>query len=65
MYLKSISRKAGLVFMVLIGTWNITNAQISPPGLGKAKTAFWAAFGVRKTRLSRHKATHDLYWVRS
>ncbi|SMG38985.1 DUF2490 domain-containing protein [Sphingobacterium psychroaquaticum] len=61
MYLKSISRKVGLVFMVLIGTWNITNAQISPPGLGKAKTAFWAAFGVRKKLDSLGTKQHMTY----
>lgn len=46
--MKLSTKKIFTVFLLLgcWGTW--VKAQISPPGLGDAKTAFWSAFGVKR-----------------
>ncbi|MFP3599516.1 hypothetical protein [Chryseobacterium sp. SIMBA_029] len=36
----------GILLLCLLG--NSVQAQISPPGLGEANTAFWSAFGVKR-----------------
>ncbi|MET3536117.1 DUF2490 domain-containing protein [Chryseobacterium limigenitum] len=40
--------KIFLVLFLLSFIGSSLKAQISPPGLGEAKTAFWSAFGVRR-----------------
>lgn len=42
-------RKRIIVLLFLLGfTGYAVKAQISPPGLGEANTAFWGAFGIRR-----------------
>ncbi|MEG1216861.1 MAG: DUF2490 domain-containing protein [Chryseobacterium sp.] len=41
-------RKILVVFGILGGMGGVMHAQISPPGLGDANTAFWSAFGVKR-----------------
>lgn len=41
-------RKVLVAFSILGCMGSVVNAQISPPGLGDANTAFWSAFGVKR-----------------
>lgn len=41
-------RKVLIAFSILGCMGSVVNAQISPPGLGDANTAFWSAFGVKR-----------------
>ncbi|AZB01607.1 DUF2490 domain-containing protein [Chryseobacterium joostei] len=41
-------RKVLVIFGILGCMGSVVNAQISPPGLGDANTAFWSAFGVKR-----------------
>lgn len=41
-------RKILVTFSILGCMGSVVNAQISPPGLGDANTAFWSAFGVKR-----------------
>lgn len=41
-------RKVLIIFGILSCMGSVVNAQISPPGLGDANTAFWSAFGVKR-----------------
>ncbi|WP_284464210.1 DUF2490 domain-containing protein [Chryseobacterium sp.] len=41
-------RKVLVIFGILGCMGSVANAQISPPGLGDANTAFWSAFGVKR-----------------
>ncbi|PWN62116.1 hypothetical protein C1638_016545 [Chryseobacterium oncorhynchi] len=41
-------RKVIVAFSILGCMGSVVNAQISPPGLGDANTAFWSAFGVKR-----------------
>ncbi|WP_312389270.1 DUF2490 domain-containing protein [Chryseobacterium sp.] len=47
---------------LFLGTVGVANAQISPPGLGDAKTAFWTAFGVKKQMDSLGKK-HSMSYI--
>ncbi|AZA82365.1 hypothetical protein C1637_08815 [Chryseobacterium lactis] len=41
-------KKIFVGLFILICTTGLVKAQISPPGLGDANTAFWSAFGVKR-----------------
>lgn len=44
-----LSKKKVFVGLVLlVGMTGLVRAQISPPGLGDANTAFWSAFGIKR-----------------
>lgn len=37
-----------LIFLLSIGSFQAVQAQLSPPGLGKTKRAFWSAVGIKR-----------------
>ncbi|MEO4006530.1 hypothetical protein [Flavobacterium sp. CAU 1735] len=44
----TITKTLFLFFAVNMGSLHTIQAQLSPPGLGKTKTAFWSAVGVKR-----------------
>ena len=50
-----------LAVIVLMSIPDLSVAQLSPPGLGKAKTASWFAFGLKQTLDSAKKKESMTY----
>lgn len=55
------NKKIGLTAIFFIIAFSSSNAQISPPGLGKSNNASWFAFGIKQALDTVHKKESTTY----